>query len=224
MVKMTRKNVVLSLLAVGVPILFFFQNCSQNGTAATSKVALFQSTTTSESLIIVAPTSNQISDINITPPDQSEDDNKSSDKGSIGSCAQLAVSDILLKIVSISSHHENPNEMSFEIVDADKSVSLEKLTLKIKAIKTEQIKNIVLILNTQGNKILTADNVVIDLKTPVNEQSIVRVSLIKEYTVTEGYTYNLVLKVNPNELIASTNKNNCLFKPLIQAADLASIQ
>jgi len=224
MVKMTRKNVLLSLLAIGVPTLFFFQNCAQNGSAAASPATIFQSTTNSESLFVVPPTSSQISDINITPPDQSEDDNKSSDKGSIGSCDKLAVSDILLKIVSISSNHENPNQLSFEIIDSDKSVSLEKLTLKIKAIKTEQIKNIVLILNAQGNKILTADNVVIDLKTPVNEQSIVRVNLIKEYTITEGRTYNLVLKVNPNELIASTNKNNCLFKPLIQAADLASIQ
>lgn len=222
MFKMTQKKTFLWIIVLAAPAIFFFQNCAQNGSTANSNVSLFKATVTSESLVIVPPTSNQLSDVQIHPPEQSEVDHKSSDKGSIGSCAQLSVSDILLKIVSVSSSFENPNVASFEITDPDKSVSLEKLTLKIKAKKTEQIKNVTLILNAQGNKILTAENVVIDVKTPVNEQSVIRVNLLKQYTVTEGHNYTLVLTMNPNELITSTQHNNCLFKPLIQTADLAS--
>lgn len=212
MLKMTQRNMVLWILALGLNVVFFFQNCAPKGSAPSSNMVLFQAPTTSESLVI------------ITPPGQTEEDHKSSDKGSIGSCDKLAVSDILLKIVSISTNLENPNLASFEIIDSDKSISLEKLTLKVKANRTENIKNITLILNAQGNKILTADNVVIDLQTPVNEQSVVRVNLAKEYSITEGQTYNLLLTINPNELIAATQQNNCLFKPLIQNADLAYIQ
>lgn len=223
MFKMTQKNVAFLAVSIGVPVLFFFQNCAQKGSTSTS-AAIFASPATSESLEIVPPASSAISDIHINPPAKEEDDNKSSDKGSIGPCDQLAVSDILLKIVSISSKIDSPNLSSFEIVDSDKSVSLEKLTLKIKAKQTEQVSHLTLILNAQGNKILTAENVVVDVKTPIHEQSVIRVSLAKEYTVTEGQNYNLILTMNPNELIASTQQNKCLFKPLIQAADLASLQ
>lgn len=221
MFNVTKKNMTLSLLLVGLPVMLSFQNCSQNGTASVNGTSV-SAAATSESLVIVPPSSNP-SDITIRPPAGSEDDNISSEKGSIGSCDRIAVSDLLLKIVSISSKIENPNEVSFEIVDPDKSISLEKLHLKIKAKKTERVRELTLILSTQGNKILTTDNTVVEVNTPINEQSVVRVSLKNEYTVSEDSVYDLVLTMNPNELIAATSKDNCLFKPLIETADLVSL-
>lgn len=223
MVNLTKQNVALAALAVGVPVMFFFQNCSQSSpAAATASDRALGAVSTADTLVVLP--SSDANDINLNLPSTDDEDNVTSDKGSIARCDQLVISDVLLKFVSISSQKDNPNAVSLEIIDPDKSVSLEKLTLQVKATQTERVRDLTLILRAKGNKILTADNIVIDMQSPMNQQAAVKVSLVNEYTITAGQVYNLVLKINPHELIASTNKNNCLFKPLIQAADLASLQ
>lgn len=199
MLKMTRNKILLTAAALSLPVFFFFQNCTHTSSIPVAQVPLFQFATISESLIL-APTA------------------------SLSTCDQIAASDILLKINSVSSNTETPSLANFEIVDSDKSISLEKLNLKIKAKKTEQIQSLILNLNTHGNKILTNDSVVVDVKTPVDEQSVVRVDLPSPFTVRKGYAYNLVLKMNPNKLIAAKKKNSCFFKPLVQASELAVLQ
>jgi hypothetical protein len=200
MIKMTRNKIVLLIAFLGLPVALFFQNCTHTSSIpVAAHVPLFQSATISESLVL-SPTNS---------PTQ---------------CDQIAVADILLKIASVSSNTDNPILANFEIVDSDKSISLEKLNLKIKAKKTEQIQNLILNLHAQGNKVLTNDSVVVEVKTPVDEQSVVRVGLANPYLVKEGHTYNLVLNMNPNKLISAKKKNHCLFKPLVQAAELAALQ
>lgn len=199
MFKMTRNRMILTIAAVSLPVLFFFQNCTHTNAIPVAQVPLFQSAVISESLIL-------------------------SPSASPSACEQIAVSDILLKISSVSSNPENPSLANFEIVDSDRSISLEKLNLKIKAKRNEQIQSLILNLHSQGNKVLTNDSVVVDVKTPADEQSVVRVSLPTTFNVREGHVYNLVLNMNPNKLIAAKKKNNCLFKPLVQAAELAVLQ
>lgn len=199
MFKMTRNNTILSIAALSLPVLFLFQNCTHTRKIQLTQVPLFQSTTISETLIL-------------------------SPVASISSCEQIVASDILLKVSSISSNSENPLLSNFEIIDKDKSISLEKLNLKIKAKTTEQIQTLVIHLQSQGNKILTNDSIVVDVKTSADEQPVVRASLKNAFQVKEGQTYNLVLDMNPNKLITPTKKNHCQFKPLVKAAELAALQ
>ena len=81
---------------------------------------------------------------------------------------------------------------------------------------------IMLILNSTGNKVLSTDNVAMELKTPSQQQSGLKIKLVEEFSVYSGQVYNLELSINPSEQII-TNKNKCLFKPIVREALLSEI-
>lgn len=217
--RIPKMNVALIAMIAGVPVLLFFQNCGQAGSVSTASAAL-NANSTSDSMVIVPPTS---ADINLNkPPVDSDDNNFDHSKGSIGQCGDVVISDILLKISSISSNCDKPDQKSFEIIDSDKSISLDKLTLKVKALKSEKVREIMLILSSSGNKVLSADNIAMDLKAPSAQQSGLKVKLSEEFSVEAGQIYSLELSVNPSEQIV-TNKNKCIFKPIVRDALLSAL-
>ena len=151
---------------------------------------------------------------------ESNDASDGNSKGSVGLCNPSAISDVLLSIVSISSNSAKPNQADFEILDADKSVSLEKPTLKLRALLSGSVNQLFMLLSPEGNKILNKDSSVVDFKTPSGQQSGIKIQLANA-DVVAGRTYVLSLSINPAEQIV-TNKVKCLFKPVIKSATLVA--
>ncbi len=220
MFRISKISIAATTLVLGLPVLVMFQNCGQPGSASTTSSAT-NASIVSESLLII-PTSSNNADIQLDDPVLSEDNDFDHAKGSVGQCDQLVISDILLNIASIGANPTKPDQIGFEIVDSDKSISMDKLNLKIRALKSENIREIILLLSADGNKLLNSENVAMDLKTPSAQQSGIKVKLADEFSVVAGKTYNLELTVNPNEQIV-TNKSKCLFKPVVRDALLSAL-
>ncbi len=227
MTRFFKKNVVLAGLLAAAPVVFFFQNCSQSGSLGlTSTSAIGAKATTDTLEATPSPTADIVLDrIPVTPEDvgltgsgAGQGDTNLNNKGSIGNCNQSEVSDILLKIISLSTNTENDNEASLEIIDADKSVSLEKPTLKVRAKNSATLSHLFLLLDVTGNKILNRDSSVVDFKAPSGQQSGIKIQL-DSTAVLAGQIYILTLDLNPSEQIV-TNKSKCLFKPVIKSANL----
>jgi hypothetical protein len=238
MFKLTKINVVIATFLTGIPVILFFQNCGQAGSLTTTSKNDVSAKSTTDSFVIVPPSSESHDQIiSIHKPPLSIDENNgsgsaaaSSDssesdsaaKGSIAQCGTLIISDILLKVASISMNCDKPNENGFQIIDSDKTISLDKLNLKVRALKSNKIKEIFLLLSVDENKVLSSDNIAMDLKAPSAQQSGIKIKLDKEISVVEGKNYNLELSINPSEQIV-TNKNKCLFKPVVHAATISSL-
>lgn len=231
MLNLTKSNVALTALMLSLPVALFFQNCGQPGSIASSggEVALDSIIKTSD-VMLIKPPSEQIDSSSSSGPtshndihlDDPIDDDASSPKGSVGQCGEFAISDILLSVASISAHSDKPNDVSFEILDSDKSISLDKLSLKIKALKSEKLKEVFLLLSAHGNKILSSTNVAMDLKTPSAQQSGLKVKLEEIASVEADQSYLLELVIVPSEQIIG-NKNKCIFRPVLRSAKLVAL-
>jgi hypothetical protein len=222
MLRMTKSNVAIATVLASIPVMIFFQNCAQTAPVNAGDSSAVNASPTTDSMIIVTPNrpneSLQASD----GTDIVTDDIVDSGKGSIGRCNDLSISDILLKIASISMSLSNPTELGFEIVDSNKSISLDKLTLKIKALKTDKARELYLLLSSDGNKILSTENVAMDLITPSEQSLGIKVKLLNDVSVEEGHIYELELAINPSEQIV-TNKSKCIFRPIIREAVLSAL-
>ncbi len=228
MIRISKFNISLAFALIGLPTMLFFQNCSQAGSLSVdSALALNASEKTSDTLIIVPPDSDsqQNSDNSIIQLDDPKSTSPVTNRdGTIANaaCAGLEISDILLHVASISLNSANPKEVALEIIDKNKSISLDKLNLKIKAHKNENAHEIFLLLSPDGNKVLSAQNVAMDLKTPSAQNSGLKIKLAQDVQIEDGQMYNLELVINPSEQIVNNN-NKCIFKPVVQEAHLKLI-
>jgi hypothetical protein len=137
--------------------------------------------------------------------------NNDSSKHDANSCADLAISDILLKVKSLGS--------DIKIVDLDKSISLDKLSLKIKALNSIKTKMLFLSLESEGNKVLSLENVVLELKTPSGQTAGLKVQLSSEYSLKSGQFYIIHFKIDPKEQLVN-NAKKCIFKPVLRSASI----
>lgn len=153
--------------------------------------------------------------------DDDDHDNQSEDKiARDDSCKGLDISDILLNVKSVSAN--NSKDTSLLIVDENKTISLNKLTLKVKALKSGRIKEVFIQLNADGNKVLSAQNNVMILKTPSAQTAGLKVKLASEISVVVGHTYSIELVIKPADQIVA-NPNKCIFKPVVKEAYLVSL-
>lgn len=226
----------LSTLVLSFPVVVFFQNCGQAGQIQTSQLLPTQQENkiSSDSLVVIQPTE-PIEDnyeIHLDDPkynDKNDKDSKetssaehhdSEDKSiSASKCQQVTISDIMLNIDSVRNHGANESDL-LEVIENDKSITLDKLTLKVRASKSEKVKELFLVLNEEGNKILSSENQALELKTPSAQQSGLKVKLDKEIQLKKDSSYNLELVINPAEQILST-KTKCIFKPVVHEAHLS---
>lgn len=160
--------------------------------------------------------------------DNNNDNNNKNDKDQDhddSRCRGISIADILLSVdsVAVGSSGEDSKNSSFEIVDVDKTISLNKLNLKVKALKSAEIKEIFMVLNAQGNKILDASGKAMNLKTPSGQTSGIKVQLGKEVSVEANRTYTLQLEISSEDQIVA-NPNKCIFKPVIKNASLTLAQ
>jgi hypothetical protein len=245
--KQFKKNyIIFSLIVLSLPVLFLFQNCGQQGGINTKNTDLaINSVNVSDSLVIkpidnleqfpnIVDDTQSISnggssaDVRLNPPsDIVIDDGKNSSsrgpKGSIGTCGKINISDILLKVSSVGVANDLKSNLSFEVIDIDKYISLDKLTLKIKALKNiSNLKEIFILLDSSGNKILSTENVTMSLVTPSAQESGLKIKLIEPISIQANSSYNLDLVINQNDQIIA-NKTKCIFKPVIQEAHLIAL-
>lgn len=142
-------------------------------------------------------------------------------KKKVAHCGDIEIQDILLSIRSASTEglSEEKSEGHLEIVDADKTISLNKTILKLKAHKNKTLKELFLGLNPEGNKVLNKDLQVMNLKTAVSKGAGIKVKLDQETTIKEGHEYSLRLTIEQEEQIVD-NPAKCSFKPVIKVAIL----
>ena len=142
-------------------------------------------------------------------------------KKKMAHCGDIEIQDILLSIRSASTEglSEEKSEGHLEIVDADKTISLNKTILKLKAHKNKTLKELFLGLNPEGNKVLNKDLQVMNLKTAVSKGAGIKVKLDQETTIKEGHEYSLRLTIEQEEQIVD-NPAKCSFKPVIKVAIL----
>lgn len=140
-------------------------------------------------------------------------DSGSAEGGAVEGCKGLVISDFQLNSLSINSE--------LEIVDEDLTISLDKPTLKVKALKSGSLKNIFLVLNSEGNKILSSNEKVLNLKTPSAQTAGLKIHLSGRVSIEADKYYRLKLNINPQEQIVS-NPEKCIFKPVIKDAELVT--
>lgn len=248
-----KNYVIFSLIVMSLPVLFLFQNCGQTGGVNTKNSDLaINSKNISDNLVIqpiesvgdlerspniiddTSPSSGVVSgdgsigqnDKN-PPPDIVIDDGKNisarGPKGSIGTCGKINISDILLKVSSVGIANDSKSNLSFEVIDLDKYISLDKLSLKIKALKNiNDLQEIFILLDPAGNKILSTENVTMSLTTPSAQASGLKIKLIEPISIKADSSYDLTLVINQNDQIVA-NKTKCIFKPVVQEAHLVAL-
>ncbi len=141
--------------------------------------------------------------------------------GTAGNCDGLQISDMLLSVKSVNSGsacHEKKDQ-EFEVVDADKSISLNKLSLRVRATKNVSVRELFTGLNDDGNKVLTMQSVVFPLKTPSGQTSGLKVMLNKNVMLKAGHIYKLKVVIDTNNQLVGT-KTKCILKPVIKSAQL----
>ncbi len=151
---------------------------------------------------------------------KSQDTTVAEQKQKAGSCADIEISDFLLSTSSLIAG-TGKSSMSFEITDEDKTISLNKLTLKVKALRDLNVSKMKLILNSDGNKVLNTLNEVFELATPSAQTAGLKVHLDSSVAVKAGQSYLLSLVIEIDEQIKS-NPNKCKFHPVIKAGSLVA--
>lgn len=229
----SRAVVVYALLAL--PVVFFFQNCGQprqsNSAASTAtNLDTANLSVVTDSMFVGSASGSGKSSINndiqISEPTLNEadqaDSNRSADLSDPkkNKCLGLNISDILLNVESVNFANEKEVPL-LAIIDPDPTISMNKLTLKVQALKSFEVHEIFLKLNSEGNKILSEHNEAIDIHAPSGYTAGVKVKLISDITVVSGQTYVLELTVNPADQLIS-NQRKCIFKPVIQQAQLTA--
>lgn len=129
-------------------------------------------------------------------------------------CENMTIADFQLSILSISS--------SLQITDEDLTISLGKPSLKVKALRDGSIKQASLVLNAEGNKVLSDDEKELNLKTPSGQTSGLKLQLGKSVNLMKNKNYILKLTIDPEEQIV-TNPSKCLFKPVIKNVELVEV-
>ncbi len=238
-----KKNLktIIAVLAT-LPVLFFFQNCQPGSVSVSDNQSskLATSGVTTDTFVVV--TDDEANMVNTMPVDNPVDGGSGyvsggkgsghsgapttdpdspkvprepgSDDGSKGSsCKNLVISDVLLNVSSVDS---------FLIIDADKLISLNKPTLKIKALRSEVLKNLFVVLNADGNKVLSSQSEVLLLKTPSAQTAGLKIHLQEAVSVVAGQSYILELVINPEDQIVG-NSQKCIFKPVVKIAHLKAL-
>lgn len=230
----SRAVVVYALLSL--PVMFFFQNCGQPRQSNNAASTATNLDTTSllpvvtDSMLVGSAsgsgTSSINNDIQISEPTLTEADQAGSG-GSVdmsdpkkNKCLGLNISDILLNVESVNLANDNDVPL-LAITDPDPTISMNKLTLKVQALKSVAVHEIFLKLNSEGNKILSEHNEAIDIRAPSGYTAGIKVKLALDINVVSGQTYILDLTINPIDQLIS-NQRKCIFKPVIQQANLAA--
>ena len=137
-------------------------------------------------------------------------------------CGNFIIQDILLSIRSatfFTGIADDNLDDDFKIIDSDKTISLNKTHLKLKANHDKTIKELFLGLNAEGNKVLNKDLRVVNLKPAFSKGAGFKVELENEATVKEGHEYSLRLTIEQEDQVVE-NPAQCLFKPVIKVAIL----
>lgn len=167
----------------------------------------------------------------ISMPSSPEDGGSDQPAGSqkLG-CDQIEIADIKLSIAEVSSNssclnkkrqsnsgrQEQHDDAEFEIVQDDATLSLSKPVLKLRALKSIEVKQLFVRLNESGNQVLGLNNVVMDLVTPSAEQSGLKFQLKKSVQIKTGQEYNLSFEIHAEDQIVA-NPVKCLFKPVVKS-------
>ena len=229
----SRAVVVYALLSL--PVMFFFQNCGQPRPGSSSASTATNLDTinlpiVTDSMLVGGSSSSSTSstnnDIQISEPTLTEADQASSSNAADLSdpkknkCLGLNISDILLNVESVNLANEKDVPL-LAIIDPDPTISMNKLTLKVQALKSVPIHEIFLKLNAEGNKILSEHNEAIDIRAPSGYTAGIKIKLSSDLNVVSGQAYILELTINPVDQLIS-NQRKCIFKPVIQQAQLTS--
>ncbi len=139
--------------------------------------------------------------------------------GTAGNCGGIQISDLLLSVKSVNSGSgcQEKEDQEFEIVDTYRSISLNKLTLRVRAKKSGSVRELFTGLIDDGNTVLTMQNVVFPLRTPSGQTSGLTAMLVKNAILKVGHIYKLKVEIDTNNQLVAT-KTKCILKPVIKSA------
>jgi hypothetical protein len=197
------KNSPLSIkyfyfLLFAVPLVVLFQNCGQNGSIEMQQV---------QESIKSGPNEDQQGD----NPNSGLIVDPDSQKSVQEACSDIAISDFLLKTDLVSS--------GLIIIDDEKSISFEKQTLKVKAVRDAKFKHLNIVLNEAGNQVMDHEGRVYNLKTPSGQTSGLKVHLLQEVSVQATKSYVIKFNISIADQII-TNPSKCIFKPVVKNVQL----
>ncbi len=142
------------------------------------------------------------------------------------SCDQNQFTDFLLTpsfIEVTCKDKKDPENAMLKIVDANPSISLSKMTLKVLATKSDEIKDFKLVLFKSGNKMMKTSGEINRLVFPSGSSSGVKIKLDKEYKFVAGKTYMLEFSINSEDQMVQAS-NKCIFKPVIKMAKVSEVK
>ena len=109
--------------------------------------------------------------------------------------------------------------VALSITDLDHSISVDKTKLHVKALISTDLKEIRLVLNDDGNYLMSSDQSVHDLKTPSGQSSGFKIKFSSPVHIVAGAMYELDLKLDLGSQIVEAGKK-CLLKPVVKSAVL----
>lgn len=202
--KLRSRSIALTVLSI-LAVLVAFQNCGQPGAVVTQDKDMFsvKGEPMSDGTMLIVPANAE---------------NTDSDDMEVNSrhCHGLKIADLLLAPKSL----ELPgNKSAFEIADANPGLSLNKLSLKVKALQNAKVRHLFLKLDDNGNHLLSESGETLDLKTPSAQTSGLKIHLDSEVTVEAQKSYSLNLVIDLSQQVVM-NPVKCLFKPVLKDASL----
>ncbi len=135
----------------------------------------------------------------------------------IGHCAGIDIADILLNVKALRIGSRYRGNDSLLVITGEKTLSADKLSLMVKAMAAGVVRDINLILDEQGNKVLDMNSNMMNLVIPGGISSGLKLQLDKPVSVEAGKSYLIQLKVSNLELI-EPNQQKCMLKPHVRSA------
>lgn len=161
---------------------------------------------------------NSSQDDQVIDDDSSQQEVADDDAASAGSCGGHSITDVLLNVDSVSANSCGQGSDSVMLVGSNNVMSLNNMSLQIKALKSTTINSLKLVLK-DGNKVLSSESEMFDLKTPSAQQSGLKIHLGQKMQLIEGEIYTLTLNISLEKQIVH-NKKKCIFKPVVKSAVL----
>jgi len=148
-------------------------------------------------------------------------------------CRQIQIADIRLNIDSVGAQEgtcgnknrnaAGDNRPDFEFVDSSSMVSLNSPVIRVRALKSFEVKQLFVRLAATGNAILSMDNVAMELVTPSAQESGLKFQLKKAVKVEVDQIYEIRFEIHPEDQIVA-NPVKCILKPVIKSASLVLVR
>lgn len=131
-------------------------------------------------------------------------------------CNTINASDVLLNVSRVSVPKLDE---ALELVDENKSISLLKQKITLKALKSGKVSEVRLILASNSNLLLDESESVFALKTPSGQSSGFKLKLDTTVDIKKDSVYVIYFDLDLQKQFVSAG-NKCILKPVIHSASL----